>query len=231
MRHSFFAIPFGRVQRRLSGLFCAVLFLAAALPLPVQAALHTEFPTTEYATISLPAEEVDALAALLARAEKSSRSTFPIMDTLSGTEETVSTDYSVTSLNASKGIVTVTSNDAALLTTFLEEGGKANATDAEKIAYAMEWIHNNLNYNAYHTGSYVKSCFVEAGGQCNVYNGALCALITWLGYEARLIRGYRGNTASQTAHWWVELMVDDVPYVLECGNQEDGTWHYLGISY
>ena len=85
---------------------------------------------------------------------------------------------------------------------------------------------------ATHTGSYVYSCFVEAGGQCNIYNGALCALAAHLGYRVQLVRGYRGSTGSQTAHWWGELVTESgEPLVLETGNTVDGEWYLLGKTY
>ena len=35
-------------------------------------------------------------------------------------------------------------------------------------------------FTRYRVWEYVYSCFEEAGGQCNVYNGALCALAAHL---------------------------------------------------
>lgn len=46
-----------------------------------------------------------------------------------------------------------------------------------------------------------------------------------------MIRGYRGSTGSQTAHWWGELVTDGEPLVLETGNTVDGEWYFLGSTY
>lgn len=216
-------------------LFFAVLLVfclsAGVLCPPAYAALSMEYPEDEPASISIPQEEIEELESRLETVHRDTSGTFKIIDALSGSEEILSTDYTVRSLNVWNGVAYVSEADAAILDEVLEEAGLSDASDAEKLAWAAEWIHNNLLYDGYHTGSYVYSCFEEAGGQCNVYNGALCALAAHLGYQVQLVRGYRGSTGSQTAHWWGELVTDGEPLVLETGNTVDGEWYFLASTY
>ena len=202
------------------------------LVMPASAALSTDYPEDEPAEISISQQEIDALAERLEQVQRDDTGCFEIIDALSGAEEIRSVDYTVSSLNVWNGVAYLSEEDRSLLDQVLAEAGLTDASDAEKLAWAAEWIHNNLVYDGYHTGSYVYSCFVEAGGQCNIYNGALCALATHLGYRVQLVRGYRGSTGSQTAHWWGELVTESgEPLVLETGNTVDGEWYLLGKTY
>ena len=219
------------MTRRLGALFGAALLLFC-LAAPAQAALSTEYPETQPAEISISQQEIETLAARLEQVERDDTGCFEIIDGLSGEEEMRSADYTVSSLNVWNGVAYVSDADAALLDQVLADAGLADASDAEKLAWATEWIHNNLLYDGYHTGSYVYSCFEEAGGQCNIYNGALCALAAHLGYRVQLVRGYRGSTGSRTAHWWGELVTESGEVlVLETGNTVDGEWYFLGNTY
>lgn len=215
--------------------FCCALALCLAvggLPTPkARAELCAELPTTQPADISVPQEEIDRLAQRLSGAKRTTGNTFCILDATAPGVERLSTDYSAQSLHAKNGVVTVTEADCKILDDALAAAGLADASDAEKIAWALAWIHNNLVYDGAHSGSYVVSCFQEKGGQCNVYNGALAALLTHLGYQVQLVRGYRGDTSGQSAHWWVELLTGGAPYVMETGNREDGVWYYLASTY
>ena len=219
------------MKRRFFALLLIFGLAAGLLSVPAQAALSTEYPEDTPAEISISQEEIEELARRLETVKRDNSGTFEIIDALSGTEEIRSTDYTVSSLNVWNGVAYVSDADAAILDEVLAEAGLADASDAEKLAWATEWIHNNLLYDGYHTGSYVYSCFEEAGGQCNVYNGALCALAAHLGYQVQLVRGYRGSTGSQTAHWWGELVTDGEPLVLETGNTVDGEWYFLASTY
>ena len=217
---------------RWTALLLAAVLAFFTLAAPASAALSEVYPETEPSTISIPQEQIDALDALLETVEPDDSGCFEIIDALSGDEEIRSTDYSVESLNVRNGVAYLSEEDGQILDEAIAQAGLAEASDAEKIAWAVEWIHNNLVYDGYHTGSYVYSCFVEAGGQCNIYNGAICALAIHLGYHAQLVRGYRGSTGSQTAHWWTELITESGDrLVLETGNTVDGNWYFLGNSY
>lgn len=215
--------------------FCCVLALllacAGVFAPKARAELSTELPQKRPANIAVSLAETAELAKRLSGAARTGGSTFCIIDATAPDAERISTDYSAASLNAKNGVVTVSAADGEILDRVIASAGLANASDAEKIAWALAWIHNNLVYDGAHSGSYVVSCFEQKGGQCNVYNGALAALLTHLGYKVRLVRGYRGNTGGQSAHWWVELLTGGEPYVFETGNREDGEWYYLAATY
>lgn len=196
------------------------------------ATLSTLYPEPEALPVTISQETISQLEERLKTVRRTEKNSFHIIDTLSGAEETVSTDYTVPELGVKNGVATVTAADAQLLEEKLNEAGLGDATDAQKLAWAVEWIHNEVTYAGYHTGDYVYSAFEEAGGQCNIYNGALCALAVHLGYEVQMIRGYRGSSGSRMAHWWGELICEDGSrLVLEAGNITDGAWYYLGATY
>lgn len=212
--------------------FAAAMMLGVAFALPAFALLKSEYPELEPVhDLAIGEEELAQFEERLSHAQRTDGNTFEIINTIGVHEETRSADYTVAPLNAWNGVITVNSTDRKRLQEFLESQGLQNASDAAKIAGTMAWLHNNLVYDGYHSGTYVYSSFIEKGGQCNVYNGALGALLTSLGYRVQLMRGFRANAKGANAHWWVELLTDAEPLVMECGNSEDGAWHYLGRTY
>lgn len=219
-------------MKRIIAVLLALCLSVGGLCPAAHAALSMEYPQAAAEPMTIPQKDIDFLAERLKTVKRDYSGKFQIIDAMSGDSEKRSTDYTARSLNAYKGIVTVTEADRAVLRDFLAQEGLAEASDAEKLARACQFIHNELVYDAYHTGSYVYSGYVEKGGQCNIYNGALCAMANYLGYEVQIVRGYRASTGSAAAHWWGELVCEDgTVLVLETGNLVDGEWYYLGSTY
>ena len=103
-------------------------------------------------------------------------------------------------------------------------------TAAEKAAFALYWIHNNMDYGG-GTDNYAVSALVNRSGQCAQYNGAMVEIMCWLGFDACLIQGARGRSAPGAQHFWGECYIGDETYVIEAGNTKDGNWNYYGVPY
>lgn len=105
-------------------------------------------------------------------------------------------------------------------------------TPGEKAAFALYWIHHNMEYD--YSGSmstFAVSALVNRKGQCAQYNGAMVELLCWLGYDACLIQGSRGRSAPGSQHFWCEVYIDGETYVVEVGNTKDGNWNYFVSPY
>lgn len=112
---------------------------------------------------------------------------------------------------------------------------------AEMAEYAYKWIHYNVKYaydkhpktkkNLYKKiakCSYVEAIFNKKLGQCLQYNGAMAKVLTYLGYESRIIMGVR---ASGTSHYWCEVKINGRWYLIETGNYDkNGEWmHFVEL--
>lgn len=142
--------------------------------------------------------------------------------------------------------------DWATLDKFAKEHFTSDMTNADKVAYTLNWINKNVWYGTVQDGgwakllamcnngtfSYVNCIFNHKIGQCNCYNGALVSMMLYLGYDAHLVMGYRGNAYSNGSikskwqHFWGEVVINGQTYVMEAGNYgEDGDWKYICERY
>ena len=136
--------------------------------------------------------------------------------------------------------------DWATLEKFAKEHFTSDMTNADKVAYTLNWINKNVWYGTVQDGgwakliamcnngtfSYVNCIFNHKIGQCNCYNGALVSMMLYLGYDAHLVMGYRGNGSSKWQHFWGEVKINGQTYVMEAGNYgEDGDWKYICERY
>lgn len=134
---------------------------------------------------------------------------------------------------------TITAKDLDAIQRFADAHFQPNWTNAQKAVYTMYWIHNNVDYAT--TGAqwgaisgmgYAQAIFDKRLGQCAQYNGAMCEMLCYLGYDANMIQGYRGSSSgSQSQHFWCEVTIDGNIYVVEAGNKKDGSWHYFVVPY
>ena len=106
---------------------------------------------------------------------------------------------------------------------------------AEKAEYTLNWINKNVkyaygkSYSKIGNKSYVDAIFNKKLGQCLQYNGAYAAFLTYLGYEARVIEGYRRGNIN---HYWCEVKVHGRWYLCETGNYgKNGDWMYFCSRY
>ena len=134
---------------------------------------------------------------------------------------------------------TMSKNDLAILKGFAKEHFTENMDAADKVAYTMEWIHKNVKYasassdwNKIAGKSFVEAIFTCRTGQCAQYNGALVSMMAYLGYDVSLVQGYRASKYSSWQHFWGQVKIDGVTYLLEAGNAgKSGNWYYLCAKY
>ncbi|MGN1421472.1 MAG: transglutaminase domain-containing protein [Eubacterium sp.] len=135
--------------------------------------------------------------------------------------------------------VTITKKDKKILDNFAKKHFKKGWTDVQKAQYTLEWINKNVKYayggkyNKIAKCSYVEAIFSKKCGQCLQYNGAYAMFLTYLGYEARIIQGWRGSSMkNKWSHYWCEIKIDGKWYLMETGNMEDsGSWMYFCQPY
>lgn len=108
----------------------------------------------------------------------------------------------------------------------------------QKAQYTLEWINQNVHYakgsdyNKIASRSYVDAIFNKKAGQCLQYNGAYAMMLTYLGFEARIIQGWRGTPKNKWSHYWCEMKIDGKWYLMETGNNEDsGDWMHFCQTY
>lgn len=127
----------------------------------------------------------------------------------------------------------VTGEDKTIFANFEKLHLQKGMTKAEKAQYVHSWIHYNTVYdNSYTTSAkyrYVKCIFEERTGQCLQYNGALAQYLDYLGFDARIINGYRRQ---DIGHFWGEVKLAGRWYCTETGNYgSDGGWNYFVCRY
>lgn len=133
---------------------------------------------------------------------------------------------------------TLTKKDKATIKKFFYKKYKGkNPSRAEMAYYALEWINKKVDYDyAYKYGDlrYVDAIFNKKKGQCLQYNGAFAAVLTYLGYEARVIEGYRMDSSGKPTinHFWCEVKLNGRWYLCETGNYgKNGYWQYFASLY
>ncbi len=134
---------------------------------------------------------------------------------------------------------TLSNSDIKILKNFANKHFKKGMLPSEKVAITLEWINRNTKYargSAYNKIaklSYVNAIFNKKSGQCVQYNGALAAMMAYLGYDVRIVQGYRGNVkGNKWQHFWVEVVIDGQTYIMETGNYEScGSWSYYCAKY
>ena len=128
---------------------------------------------------------------------------------------------------------TMSSKSIAAIEAFAKKNFTADMSDGEKIKKTVDYIRRNFKYNygfktyysKYVGMSYANNALVVHAGQCNEYNGAVCEMLNYLGYDARLIIGYYNRQGNQ--HYWTEVTLNGKVYVIECGitGYADGSTH------
>ena len=124
---------------------------------------------------------------------------------------------------------TLTDKEKTILGNFAKSHFKDDWTPGEKIQYTAEWIRNNMtylhDYSQIKTYSYTENIFKYKEGQCSDYNGALIEMMIYLGFDARLIMGYRNGSAQ---HFWGEVIIDGSVFLMEVGEKisDSPQWGY-----
>lgn len=133
---------------------------------------------------------------------------------------------------------TLSKKDRKTLDKFAKKHFKKGWTDYQKITYTMNWINKKVTYakggkfNKIANKTYVDAIFNKKLGQCLQYNGACAMFLTYLGYEARIVQGWRGySKKNKWSHYWCEIKVDGRWYLVETGNHSDGLTPTFCVPY
>lgn len=139
----------------------------------------------------------------------------------------------------STAVKNLSDHDLAVIEKFAAEHFTADMTDAQKIQTALTWVNRNVRYAATSADwslignkSYADAIFTYKCGQCAQYNGAMVSLMRYLGYDADMVLGWRGNSYSHWQHYWGEIEIDGLRFIIEAGNYgASGSWSYLLVPY
>ena len=93
--------------------------------------------------------------------------------------------------------------------------------------------YNGSDWNQISGKSFVEAIFKYKKGQCAQYNGAMACMMAYLGYNVRIVQGYRGTwNTNYWQHFWVEIPLYGVNYIMETGNYgKNGSWMYFLAPY
>ena len=142
-----------------------------------------------------------------------------------------------------KQLVTVSDADIETIKRFIEAHFSSDMTTGEFVDYTVQWLNKNItyadgkddrpDYSTIWGRSHVDNCFNYKVGQCIQYNSALCAVMRYLGYDARVVRGWRGNSLeNKWQHYWCEVTINGKDYVMDTYNYgTDGDWYFVCASY
>lgn len=136
---------------------------------------------------------------------------------------------------------TLSDKDIKILKNFAKKYFTDDMSREDVLRITLEWINRNVTYasttklwNEIQGMSYVEAIFSAKKGQCVQYNGAMAAMMTYLGYDVQLVQGYRYSSYSGSTwqHFWVEAKIAGNTYIFETGNYgRDGTWSYFCKKY
>ncbi|MBR6872745.1 MAG: leucine-rich repeat protein [Ruminococcus sp.] len=140
------------------------------------------------------------------------------------------TSYNEVNVQGSKDAVyphTLTAASKKAIEDFAKKYFTSGMTNGEKVLVTLNYIRKNFTYNTgwkikssqYISGSYAHNALVAHLGQCNDYNGAIAELLTYLGYEPKLLIGYVYRPTTQ--HYWTEITIGKNTYLIEGGISKD----------
>ncbi len=134
--------------------------------------------------------------------------------------------------------VPITKKDKKIMDRWMKKNFKKGMTEYEKINYALWWINSKVTYaeggkyNKIANCSYAEAIFEKKLGQCLQYNGAAAMLLTYMGYDVRIVQGWRGySMKNKWSHYWAEIKIDGRWYLVETGNHQDGLSPRFAIPY
>ena len=135
--------------------------------------------------------------------------------------------------------INLNENDIKLLDKFKKKYFKEGMTREEQLQVTLDWINKNVKYAlgddwAKISGkTWVEAIFKYKMGQCAQYNGAMAAMMAYLGYDVQVVMGYRGTwKTNYWQHFWTEVKIQGSTYIVETGNYgRSGNWSYLVRRY
>lgn len=122
---------------------------------------------------------------------------------------------------------------------FASEHFTDDMTNYDKIEYVWEWVYQNIHYcyNPDYTtycasNPYSVATLKYKMGQCLQYNGTLCEMMAYMGYDVYLMEMYTGGGQ----HFRMEVCIDGEVWGIEVGNAEcdhystSYQWRWLGVK-
>ncbi|MBQ5591103.1 MAG: hypothetical protein IIU65_05425 [Clostridia bacterium] len=134
----------------------------------------------------------------------------------------------------------ITDNDKKIFNNFNKEYFASDMSVYYRIYYTFMFIHKKVTYasgslwNKIGNSTYADAIFNKRLGQCAQYNGAMVEYLANLGFNARVIWGYRGRSNNDRwQHFWGQVKLKNgKTYVIETGNYgNDGNWNYFFKEY
>lgn len=133
--------------------------------------------------------------------------------------------------------MSISESDKEIFRKFEKEHFTNDMSFYDKAEYLALYIHYSVDYAYGDDYSKISglSCadavFNKHSGQCYQYNGALAEFLSYMGFDVRLVSGYRGTNAdNRKSHFWCEITIDGKKYILDAGNKKDGLYNLL-IGY
>ena len=122
---------------------------------------------------------------------------------------------------------TYSASDYAICQQFADRYFRPEWTDLQKLEFTALWIRVNVHYasNGAIGSSYTDAIFNHRNGQCIQYNGAMLAMMSYLGYDVRMVHGHIGPRHNN--HYWGEIDVNGVTYIIDTGCIEDNNLHFM----
>ena len=141
-----------------------------------------------------------------------------------------------------KSVRTISDADLAAIKKFVDAHFTSDMTTGEFLDYTVQWLNKNISYaDGVHgpqyseiwNRSHVDNCLNYKVGQCIQYNSTICAIMRYLGYDARVIQGWRGNSLdNKWQHFWCEVTINGTDYVMDSYNYgTDGDWYFVCATY
>jgi hypothetical protein len=183
---------------------------------------HLGADYNSYSALSFDSQSADAL---MKNPTLANKTTIPVINTRA---KKSFTDWSYT----------LNDKDTNIIEDFFYKKYKGNNPSREVMAkYAFNWIHKNVDYDYKYlkvTNSNPESIFKNKAGQCLQYNGTMASVLAYLGYESRIIEGYRANKSGKPVinHFWCEVKINGEWYLMETGNYgKNGDWKHYCRAY
>lgn len=135
--------------------------------------------------------------------------------------------------------INLSDSDIKLLDKFKKKYFKEGMTREEQLQVTLNWINQNVKYalnddwTKISGKTWVEAIFKYKLGQCAQYNGAMAAMMAYLGYDVQVVMGYRGTwKTNYWQHFWTEVKIQGSTYIVETGNYgRSGGWSYLVRRY
>ncbi|MBQ8965312.1 transglutaminase domain-containing protein [Ruminococcus sp.] len=141
-----------------------------------------------------------------------------------------------------KQTITISDADMATIKRFVDAHYTSDMTVGDFLDYTVQWLNKNVSYaDGVHGPQYseiwgrshVDNCFNYKVGQCIQYNSTICAVMRYLGFDARVVQGWRGNSLdNKWQHFWCEVTINGTDYVMDSYNYgTDGDWYFVCATY